>query len=252
MKLMNYNVNGIRAAEKKGLFALIEKENADIVCLEEVKCFKGNAPLSDLSKEYTVLWSAAERPGYSGTAMFTKEKPLSVIYHLQDDEFNHEGRLIAAEFEKFYMVCVYTPNAGENLKRLDFRLGWDSSFRSFIKELSLKKDVIVTGDLNVAHNEIDLKNPDTNHKNPGFSDEERASFTTTLDAGFKDTFRTLYPEKVEYSWYSYRFKAKEKGIGWRIDYFLVNDDLMNKVKDSYIIQDASISDHQPIILDIDI
>ena len=252
MKIMNYNVNGIRAAEKKGLFALIENESSDIVCLEEVKCFKTNAPLQGLSSDYNVFWSAAERPGYSGTAMFTKEKPISVTYHLNEDEFNHEGRLIAAEFEKFYMVCVYTPNAGENLKRLSFRLSWDASFRSFIKELSLKKDVIVTGDLNVAHNEIDLKNPDTNHNNPGFSDDERNSFSLTLGEGFKDTFRTLYPEKAEYSWYSYRFKAREKGIGWRIDYFLVNDTLMSKVRDSYIIQDAAISDHQPIILDIDI
>lgn len=252
MRIMNYNVNGIRAAEKKGLFDLIQKENPDIVCLEEVKCFKGSAPLQGLSKDYTVFWSAAERPGYSGVAMFTKKEPISVSYTLPSDVYNHEGRMICAEFDTFYLVCVYTPNAGDGLKRLPFRLGWDEEFRTFIKELSLKKNVIVTGDLNVAHNEIDLKNPNTNHNNPGFTDEERESFTKTLNEGFKDTFRSLYPEKIEYSWYSYRFKAREKGIGWRIDYFLVNASLMQSVKDSSILQDVTISDHMPIFLDIDI
>lgn len=252
MRIMSYNVNGIRAAEKKGLFDLIESEKPDIVCLNEVKCFKSQAPLSSLSKDYTVLWSAAERAGYSGTAMFTKKVPLSVDYAPLSDEFNHEGRIISAEFESFYMIAVYTPNAGDGLKRLDFRLSWDEEFRNYIKGLSEKKPVIVAGDLNVAHNEIDLKNPATNHNNPGFTDDERNSFSSLLSAGFKDTFRTLYSDKVEYSWYSYRFKAREKGIGWRIDYFLVSDDIMPLVKDSTILQSATMSDHQPIFLEIDI
>lgn len=252
MKIINYNVNGVRAAAKKGLFDFIKDSSPDIVCLEEVKSFKSQAPLELLSSDYEVIWHEAKRPGYSGTALFTKIKPLSVTFEDFDDEFNTEGRMIAAEFESFYLVAVYTPNAGNELKRLDFRMKWDEHFREFIAELDKKKPVIVTGDLNVAHNEIDLKNPDTNHMNPGFTDDERESFTKTLEKGFKDTFRELYPTKVEYSWYSYRFKAKEKGIGWRIDYFLVSNRIMDKVNDSFIIQEPGMSDHQPIGLDINI
>ena len=252
IKFLNYNVNGIRAAAKKGLFEFIEKENPDFVSLEEVKSFKDQAPLGDLKKEYSVIWHAAERKGYSGTAVFAKKQPLSVTNENFKDGMNTEGRLIALEYENFYLVSVYTPNAGDGLKRLDFRMEWDDCFREFICDLDKKKPLIITGDLNVAHNEIDIKNPTTNHKSPGFTDEERASFTKTLSLGFKDTFRTLYPDKVEYSWYSYRFKAKEKGIGWRIDYYLVSDRIMDRVKDSYIIQEPSCSDHQPIVLEIDV
>lgn len=250
MKIMNYNVNGIRAASKKGLFDFIKAEDPDIVCLEEVKCFKGVCSLSELSSDYHVYWNAAERPGYSGTAVFSKIKAKREIYELGVDELDHEGRLIALEFDDFFLVCVYTPNAGDGLKRLDFRLKWDEAFRNFIHELDQTKSVIVTGDLNVAHNEIDLKNPSNNHHNPGFTDEERNSFSSTLALGFKDTFRTLYPEKVEYSWYSYRFHAKEKGVGWRIDYFVVSERFMDRIEDSYILQDPSMSDHQPILLKI--
>lgn len=253
MRIINYNVNGVRAAAKKGLFDFIKSENPDIVCLEEIKSFKGQAPLNELPKEYEVIWHEAKRPGYSGTAVFTKVHPISVQFENFDgDEYNQEGRVIALEFDMFYLVSVYTPNAGDGLKRLDFRMKWDELFRSFITSLDKIKPVIITGDLNVAHKEIDLKNPSTNHNNPGFTDDERNSFTKTLELGFKDTFRTLYPEKVEYSWYSYRFKAKEKGIGWRIDYFLVSDRIMDKVVDSSILQTPTCSDHQPVCLDINL
>lgn len=248
MKIINYNVNGIRAAIKKGLYDFIQSENPDIICLEEIKCFKGQAPLSDLKENYHIIWHEAKRPGYSGTAIFTKKEPVSIQFENFEEEYNTEGRLIALEYDKFYLVAVYTPNAGDGLKRLDFRMKWDEMFREFITRLDEEKPVIITGDLNVAHNEIDLKNPSTNHNNPGFTDEERNSFTLTLSKGFKDTFRALYPDKVEYSWYSYRFRAKEKGIGWRIDYFLVSDRFMDRVEDSYILQEPGMSDHQPIVL----
>lgn len=252
IKFLNYNVNGIRAAANKGLFELIERENPDFVSLEEVKSFKDQAPLSLLKKDYHVFWHAAVRKGYSGTAVFTKREPLSVQYENFGEEMSTEGRLIALEYESFFLLSVYTPNAGDGLKRLSFRMEWDNRFRDFISELDKQKPLIITGDLNVAHNEIDIKNPSTNHNSPGFTDDERNSFTKTLSLGFKDTFRTLYPLKVEYSWYSYRFKAKEKGIGWRIDYYLVSDRIMERVKDSYILQEPFCSDHQPIVLEIDI
>lgn len=266
MKFLNYNVNGIRAAINKGLYSLIEEENPDIFSLEEVKAFKEQADLSQLKKTYNIYWNPAKRKGYSGTAVFSKVKPLNVYYEfdlLNKDNSSllldflkeykdSEGRVITLEFDNYYFVAVYTPNAGDGLKRLDFRMKWDEIFREYIKYLDTKKTVIITGDLNVAHNEIDLKNPSSNHKNPGFTDEERYSFTKTLSLGFTDTFRCLYPSKQEFSWYSYRFSAKEKGIGWRIDYFLTSSRIMNNVKNSYILQEPNASDHQPIILEIDI
>ena len=244
-------MNGIRSAYKKGLFEYIERENPDIFALQEIKACKDNLDFS-LPLDYYAFFNPAERKGYSGTALFSKIKPLDVIYGLGDFDNNVEGRVITAEFEKFFFVTVYTPNSKSELLRLDYREKWDYEFYKYIKTLGVEKAVIVCGDMNVAHEEIDLKNPDINHFNPGFSDEERRGFSYILDHGFIDTFRYLYPERIEYSWYSYRAFARSKNIGWRIDYFLIDEEHKDLIIDSKIIQSENHSDHMPIIFECDI
>ena len=205
-----------------------------------------------VTPEYYQYFNSAEKKGYSGTIVFTKQKPLSVMYDLGIDEHDHEGRVITLEFEQFYFVCVYTPNAQESLKRLDYRLQFEQDFNVYLNSLKNKKSVIICGDLNVAHQEIDLKNPKQNRQNPGFSDEERSAFSELLNTGFIDSYRYLYPDKVEYSWWSYRFSARTKNIGWRIDYFLISEDLKDKIKDSKIMTSVLGSDHCPIQLEIEV
>lgn len=251
MKLLSYNINGIRSAAKKGLIDYLQHENADIVALQEVKALREQLDFQ-LPEGYEVFWNAAERKGYSGTAVLSKSHPVSVVYGLGDFDENKEGRVITLEYDNFYFVAVYTPNSKAELARLDYRQKWDWEFYKHISSLAKKHPVIVCGDLNVAYSEIDLKNPDVNHFNPGFSDEERSGFGYILDHGFVDTFRHLYPQKVEYSWYSYRNFAREKNVGWRIDYFLVSEDIVSAIKDSKIVQSEYYSDHMPIILECEL
>ena len=246
MKIISWNVNGIRACIGKGLLDFIKSEDPDIVCIQETKCQPGQAEV-DL-EGYEEYWNSAEKKGYSGTAIFTKIKPLNVIYDINAVGHDTEGRSIALEFEDFYMVTNYTPNAQDGLARIDYRLSWEAANREFLKSLDDEKPVILCGDLNVAHNEIDLKNPKTNRGNAGFSDEERGAFGELLDCGFTDAFRYLYPDKIEYSWWSYRMKAREKNVGWRIDYFIVSDRIRDKVKDVIIRNDVFGSDHCPVEL----
>ncbi len=242
-KLISWNVNGLRACVEKGFSGFFE--DADIFCLQETKLQEGQISL-DLPG-FHQYWNYAEKKGYSGTAIFTKEEPLSVSLGLGIEEHDHEGRVITLEFERFYMVTVYTPNAQEGLKRLDYRMKWEDDFLRYLKNLENKKPVVVCGDMNVAHKEIDLKNPKTNRKNAGFTDEERAKFTALLNAGFTDTFRHFYPDtEGAYSWWSYRFKAREKNAGWRIDYFVVSDSLKDSLKDACIYKDIMGSDHCPV------
>jgi len=246
MKMISWNVNGLRAIEKKGFREEIERLSPDILALQETKLQEGQ---TDMAFEgYSSYWNYAERKGYSGTAVFTRIKPLSVAYGMGVDIHDHEGRLITLEFDDHYFVCVYVPNAQDGLKRLDYRMSWEDDFRSYLRGLDRKKPVIICGDMNVAHNEIDLKNPQSNRHNAGFSDEERGKFSELLAAGFKDTYRTLHPDTVEYSWWSYRFKARERNSGWRIDYFLVSDRLMSKVDTASIHTDVLGSDHCPVEL----
>ena len=252
MKLISYNVNGIRSCIQKGLLDFINKENADIVMLQEVKALREQVDLSLIEEKYNIFWNPAKRKGYSGTAIFTKDKPMNVIYGLGDFDNNEEGRVITCEFESCYIVCVYTPNAKAELARLDYRQEWDREFAQYLSSLSSKKSVVCAGDLNVAHNEIDLANPKTNHFNPGFSDEERSGFSSILSKGFIDTFRNLYPDKVEYSWFSYKTYARQRNVGWRIDYFLVSEDIISLVSDSKIIASEYSSDHLPISLELSI
>lgn len=200
---------------------------------------------------YRSYWNYAEKKGYSGTAVFTRHEPLSVSYGIGREEHDHEGRVVTLEMEDFYLVCCYTPNSQDGLRRLDYRMTWEKAFREYLLRLDAKKPVVMCGDLNVAHEEIDLKNPKTNHRNAGFTDEERGQFTRLLESGFKDTFRTLYPDRVEYSWWSYRFHAREKNVGWRIDYFVVSDRLMSRVAEARIHTDITGSDHCPVELDIE-
>ncbi|MCI8880178.1 MAG: exodeoxyribonuclease III [Clostridiaceae bacterium] len=249
MKLVSWNVNGLRACVGKGFFEFLSAENPDMMCLQETKLQPEQAPQVDGYREY---WCSAEKKGYSGTALFTKSEPLSVSFGLGIEEHDHEGRVITAEYEDFYLVTVYTPNSQDGLKRLDYRMQWEDAFRGHLCALDQKKPVVVCGDMNVAHEEIDLKNPKTNRRNAGFTDEERGKMTELLGAGFADTFRRLHPGlEGAYSWWSYRFHAREKNAGWRIDYFLVSERLMPRVKDARILSDVFGSDHCPVLLELE-
>ena len=249
MKCISWNVNGIRACVKKGFLDFFKEAGADIFCIQETKMQEGQLDLE--LDGYEQYWNYAVKKGYSGTAVFTKERPLAVTYGMAIEEHDQEGRVITLEYEDFYFVTVYTPNSQSELARLDYRMTWEDDFLAYLKGLEEKKPVVFCGDLNVAHKEIDLKNPKTNRKNAGFTDEEREKFTDLLAAGFTDTFRYLYPD-VEgiYSWWSYRFSARAKNAGWRIDYFCVSDCLKDKVEDAKILTDVMGSDHCPIELDI--
>ena len=233
IKLISWNVNGLRACCDKGFRDIFTQLDADFFCLQETKMQEGQLDLS--FEGYTSYWNYAEKKGYSGTAIFTKHQPLQVTYGLGIDEHDHEGRVITLEMEKFFLVTVYTPNSQDGLKRLDYRMTWDDDFRAYLQKLDQSKPVLICGDLNVAHKEIDLKNPKTNRMNAGFTDQEREKFQLLLDAGFIDTFRYFYPEQTNiYSWWSYRFKAREKNAGWRIDYFLASASLADKLKEAKI------------------
>ena len=247
MKLISWNVNGIRACVVKNFMEFFNEVDADIFCLQETKLQENQI---DLQLEgYYQYWNYAKKKGYSGTAIFTKKEPLNVIYGMGIEEHDQEGRLITLEFEDFYMVTVYTPNSQSELKRLNYRMKWEDDFKKYLKELDKKKPVIVCGDLNVAHKEIDLKNPKTNRKNAGFTDEERNKFTELLNAGFIDTFRYFYPtEENIYSWWSYRFKAREKNAGWRIDYFCVSEKMKDRLESAKIHTEVLGSDHCPVEL----
>jgi exodeoxyribonuclease-3 len=251
MKLISWNVNGLRACMDKGFMDFFDSADADFFCLQEIKLQAGQI---DWNKEgYYDYWNYAEKKGYSGTAIFTKHKPLSVSYGIGIEEHDHEGRVITLEYENFYMITVYTPNSQNELARLDYRMKWEDDFKAYLDNLKKSKPVIFCGDLNVAHEEIDLKNPKTNRKNAGFTDEERGKMTTLLTDGYIDTFRHFYPDTKEiYSWWSYRFKAREKNAGWRIDYFIVSDDLKDKLVDAKIHTDVFGSDHCPVELDIEL
>ena len=249
MRFISWNVNGLRAVVKKGFEDIYWSLDADFVCLQETKLQEGQINL-DLPG-YESYWCYAEKKGYSGTAIFTRRTPLSVSYNLGIPEHDSEGRVITLEYEDFYLVCVYTPNSQDGLRRLDYRMSWEDDFRDYLCELDKSKPVIVCGDMNVAHEEIDLKNPATNHFNPGFSDEEREKFTELLDAGFIDTFRSLYPDRTDaYSWWSYRAAARQRNVGWRIDYFVVSERLRGNIKDAYILPEVMGSDHCPVGLDM--
>ncbi len=250
MKFISWNVNGFRACLEKGFADFFKDCDADFFSIQETKMQPGQAEL--IAPGYHQYWYSAEKKGYSGTAIFTKHEPLLVKYGIGIPEHDTEGRAITLEYENFYLLNVYTPNAQRELARLDYRMSWEDALRDYIKSLDEKKPVIYCGDLNVAHEEIDLKNPKTNHHSAGFSDEERGKFTTLLDSGFTDTFRQLYPDKVEYSWWSYMMKAREKNIGWRIDYFVVSSRLFDKVQDSKIHTAVMGSDHCPVELDIEL
>ena len=248
MKLISWNVNGLRACLGKGFLDFCAAANADVICLQETKMKPEQADF-DLPG-YEKYWNSADKPGYSGTAVFTRVPPLNVTFGFGGDQHRHEGRVITAEFEQFYLVCCYTPNAQDELKRIDYRMQWEDDFRAYLLELDRVKPVVLCGDLNVAHREIDLKNPKSNRGNPGFSDQERGKMTELLDAGFSDTFRALYPEKIAYSWWSYRFRAREKNAGWRIDYFIVSQRLQEKVGDALIYDQVFGSDHCPVGLEL--
>ncbi len=251
MKLVSWNVNGLRACVDKGFREAFTSLDADIFCIQESKLQKGQIDLS--FDGYFDYWNYAEKKGYSGTVIFTKREPLSVSYGLGIEEHDHEGRVITLEFPEFYFLTCYTPNSQNELKRLDYRMTWEDAFRDYIKKLDEKKPVIFCGDLNVAHKEIDLKNPKTNRHNAGFTDEERGKFQELLDAGFTDTFRHFYPEETGiYSWWSYRFKAREKNAGWRIDYFITSKRLNDKLQDAKIHTEIFGSDHCPVELLIDL
>lgn len=251
MKLISWNVNGLRAAVGKGFLDFFHESGADIFCLQETKLQEGQIEL-DLPGYYD-YWCYADKKGYSGTALFTREKPIAVAYGMNMDEHDHEGRLITAEYDRFYMVCCYTPNAQRELTRLDYRMSWEDALRDYLKNLDKKKPVIYCGDLNVAHEEIDLKNPKSNRGNAGFTDEERGKMTELLNSGFTDTFRHLYPDRTDaYSWWSYMGRAREKNVGWRIDYFIVSDRAAGGIREASIYPDICGSDHCPVGLDIDI
>lgn len=251
MKMVSWNVNGLRACVTKGFVDIFNKLDADIFCLQETKLQEGQIDLP--FEGYYQYWNYAEKKGYSGTAIFTKKEPLAVTNGIGIDEHNTEGRVITLEFEDFFFVTCYTPNSQNELKRLDYRMKWEDDFREYLLRLNKKKPVILCGDLNVAHNEIDLKNPKTNRKNAGFSDEEREKMTTLLNSGFTDSFRYLYPDKEGiYSWWSYRFNARKNNAGWRIDYFITSDSIKDKIIDSKIHTDIMGSDHCPVELDIDL
>ena len=248
MKLISWNVNGIRACLNKGFSDFFKEVNADIFCLQETKCQPEQINLE--FEGYTSYWNSAERKGYSGTAIFTKKQPVNVAYGIGIVEHDKEGRIITLEFENFYLVTNYTPNAKRELERLDYRMVWEDEIRKYLLELNKKKPVIMCGDLNVAHEEIDLKNPKTNKGNAGFTNEEREKMTELLNAGFIDSYRYLYPEKIEYSWWSYMGHAREKNVGWRIDYFIVSNDFRENIKDATIYTEILGSDHCPVGLEI--
>ena len=248
MKFISWNVNGLRACAGKGFSDVFKQLDADFFCLQETKMQAGQLDLE--FEGYTSYWNYAEKKGYSGTAVFTRHQPMNVAYGIGIEEHDHEGRVITLEMADFYLVGVYVPNAQDGLKRLEYRMRWEDDFLAYIKALDAKKPVIVCGDLNVAHQEIDLKNPKTNRMNPGFTDEERGKFTNWLENGFTDTFRHLYPEQVTYSWWSYRFKAREKNTGWRIDYFVTSKRLDERISDAKIHTGIMGSDHCPVELDL--
>lgn len=249
MKLISWNVNGLRACMKKGFMDYFNRENSDIFCIQETKIQEGQVNLE--LEGYYKYWNYAVKKGYSGTAVFTKSKPISVKYGIEIDEYDQEGRVITLEFEKFYLIDAYTPNSRRELERLDYRMSWEDIFLKYMKRLDNSKPVILCGDLNIAHEEIDLKNPETNRKNAGFTDEERQKMTNMLESGFIDTFRYLYPQKEQaYTWWSYMRKARERNSGWRIDYFIISERLKDFLKDSIIHSDIMGSDHCPIVLEI--
>ena len=251
LKLISWNVNGLRAVVGKNFMEFFNEIDADMFCLQETKLQEGQIDM-DLPG-YHQYWNYAEKKGYSGTAIFTKHEPLSVSYGLGIEEHDHEGRVICLEYKDFYIVCVYTPNSQDELKRLDYRMTWEDAFREYLNKLAEKKGVIVCGDMNVAHQDIDLKNPSSNHHNAGFTDEERGKMTELLDSGFVDTFRHFYPDQKEiYSWWSYRFKARERNSGWRIDYFLASQNLKEKLVGASIHTETLGSDHCPVELDADL
>ncbi len=248
MKFVSWNVNGLRACEGKGFSDAFKSLDADFFCLQETKMQEGQLDLQfDGYKSY---WNYAEKKGYSGTAIFTRHEPLSVSYGLGIDEHDHEGRVITLEMPDFYLVTVYVPNSQDGLRRLDYRMQWENDFLAYVKRLDETKPVVICGDMNVAHEEIDLKNPKTNRHNAGFTDEERGKFSALLASGFTDTFRKLYPETITYSWWSYRFHAREKNAGWRIDYFVISDRLAERLADAKIHTEIFGSDHCPVELDL--
>lgn len=249
MKLISWNVNGIRACLTKGFSEFFRNIDADIFCLQETKCQPEQIELE--FEGYTSYWNSAEKKGYSGTAIFTKKQPIKVTYGIGIEEHDKEGRIITLEFKEFYLVTNYTPNAKRELERLEYRMIWEDEIRKYLLELNKKKPVIMCGDLNVAHEEIDLKNPKTNKGNAGFTDEERGKMTELLNSGFIDSYRYLYPEKIEYSWWSYMGHAREKNVGWRIDYFIVSNDFKEKIKDATIYTKVLGSDHCPVGLEIE-
>ena len=248
MKFISWNVNGLRACVGKDFENQFKELDADFFCLQETKMQEGQLDLQ--FEGYESYWNYAEKKGYSGTAIYTKHKPLSVIYGMGVEEHDHEGRIITLEYDQFYLVTCYTPNSQTELKRLDYRMTWEDDFRKFLKSLDAKKPVIICGDLNVAHEEIDIKNPKTNRRNAGFTDEEREKMTVLLNDGFTDSFRYLHPDEVTYSWWSYRFKAREKNAGWRIDYFLVSDRIKEQITEAKIHTEIMGSDHCPVEVDL--
>ncbi len=248
MRLISWNVNGLRACQGKGFSESFQQLDADFFCLQETKMQEGQLDLQ--FEGYTSYWNYAEKKGYSGTAIFTRHQPLKVTYGIGIEEHDHEGRVITLEMEQFFLVTCYTPNSQDGLRRLDYRMRWEDDFRDYLMTLNAQKPVILCGDLNVAHQEIDLKNPKTNRQNAGFTDQEREKFTTLLNSGFIDTFRTLYPEQVTYSWWSYRFQARQKNAGWRIDYFVTSERLRPQITDAKIHTEVMGSDHCPVELDL--
>ena len=250
MKFISWNVNGLRACAGKGFADAFAALDADFFCLQETKMQEGQLDLS--FPGYQSYWNYAEKKGYSGTAIYTRHTPLNVTYGIGIDEHDHEGRVITMEMEQFFLVCCYTPNSQDGLRRLDYRMTWEDDFRAYLLRLDAVKPVILCGDLNVAHEEIDLKNPKTNRQNAGFTDQERQQMTTLLASGFIDTFRTLYPEQVTYSWWSYRFQARQKNAGWRIDYFIISERLRPQLLDARIHTDILGSDHCPVKLELDV
>lgn len=251
MKLVSWNVNGLRSCLTKGFLEYVKNEDPDILCLQETKLQPEQA-VFDL-EGYHRYFHSADKKGYSGTAVLTKEEPLSVTYGFGEDIHRHEGRVITAEYPEFYLVCCYTPNSKDQLARLDYRMEWEDDIRAYLCELDAVKPVVYCGDLNVAHEEIDIKNPKTNRMNPGFSDEERAKMTQLLSSGFTDTFRYLYPDKTgAYSWWSYRFNARKNNAGWRIDYFIVSDRLRDRIRSADIWSEVMGSDHCPVVLELDV
>ena len=250
MKLLSWNVNGLRAILKKGFLNFLEKYNPDILCLQEIKTHPHqlDAAIHDLPlmSQYHIYWNSAQKPGYSGTAVFTKQEPLSVSYGIEIEEHGTEGRVITLEFPDYFLVNVYTPNAGEELKRLDYRMQWDKDFLEYLKKIEKKKPVIVCGDLNVAHQEIDLANPKANRGCSGFTDQEREAFTRLIKAGFVDTFRQVNQEPGQYTWWTYRFGARSRNVGWRIDYFCISKNLLPRMKEAFICPEVQGSDHCPV------